>query len=90
LDSIRKNLPRFVQKGDVLGYLGNTGNAVNTPAHLHYSIVTVIPYLWHYAKNEPQAWKKVFYVNPGKLLTNKDIHKTTIQQYGIEITKSKV
>lgn len=29
-----------IQPGTVLGYVGNTGNAVNTPPHLHYGIYT--------------------------------------------------
>ena len=28
----------IVHAGDVLGYVGNTGNARGTPAHLHYGI----------------------------------------------------
>ncbi len=28
----------IVQAGDVLGYVGNTGNARTTPSHLHYGI----------------------------------------------------
>ncbi len=28
----------IVQPGDVLGYVGNTGNARGTPSHLHYGI----------------------------------------------------
>ena len=28
----------IVQAGTVLGYVGNTGNAINTPHHLHYGV----------------------------------------------------
>jgi murein DD-endopeptidase MepM/ murein hydrolase activator NlpD len=28
----------WVEQGTVLGYVGNTGNAKNTPPHLHYGI----------------------------------------------------
>ncbi|HEU5163245.1 MAG TPA: M23 family metallopeptidase [Thermoanaerobaculia bacterium] len=28
-----------VRQGDVLGYVGNTGNALTTPPHLHFSIL---------------------------------------------------
>jgi peptidoglycan LD-endopeptidase LytH len=28
-----------VRQGDVLGYVGNTGNAISTPPHLHFQIV---------------------------------------------------
>ncbi len=27
-----------VQSGDLLGYVGNTGNAANTPSHLHFGV----------------------------------------------------
>lgn len=29
-----------VRRGDLLGYVGTTGNAVNTPPHLHFQIVS--------------------------------------------------
>lgn len=28
-----------VRKGEVLGFVGNTGNAISTPPHLHFSVV---------------------------------------------------
>jgi murein DD-endopeptidase MepM/ murein hydrolase activator NlpD len=27
-----------VQSGDLLGYVGNTGNALTTPPHLHFGV----------------------------------------------------
>ena len=40
----------FVRTGDVLGYVGNTGNAVTTPPHLHFGVydrgpADPVPYL---------------------------------------------
>lgn len=28
----------WVEQGDIIGYVGNSGNAINTPPHLHYGI----------------------------------------------------
>lgn len=53
----------FIAKGDLIGTVGTTGNAAGKPAHLHYSIVTVIPYPWR-IDNSVQGWKKMFYVDP--------------------------
>jgi len=35
-----------VKPGTKLGAVGNTGNAINTPPHLHYAITTPFPYWW--------------------------------------------
>jgi murein DD-endopeptidase MepM/ murein hydrolase activator NlpD len=40
--------PRQVEAGDVLGYVGNTGNAVSTPPHLHFGI-----YRWGHGAIDP-------------------------------------
>ena len=53
----------FVSKGETLGTVGATGNAVGKPPHLHYALVTPIPYPWH-ADRSVQGWKKMFYLNP--------------------------
>ena len=57
----------------LIGTVGNTGNAINTPAHLHYAIVTIIPYPWR-IDGSKQGWRKMFYLNPIDFL------KTTSQQ----------
>jgi peptidoglycan LD-endopeptidase LytH len=46
-----------------IGTVGTTGNAKGKPSHLHYSIVTIIPYPWKY-DNNIQGWKKMFFLNP--------------------------
>jgi murein DD-endopeptidase MepM/ murein hydrolase activator NlpD len=41
LDTFGKFKPGdVVQEGDVLGYVGDTGNAKGTPSHLHYGVYT--------------------------------------------------
>ena len=46
LSSIDTHVGSFVTNGDQIGKVGNTGNAKTTPAHLHYSIGTILP-KWH-------------------------------------------
>lgn len=42
-----KTRPLAIKKsGSIIGSVGNTGNAKGKPAHLHYSIITPIPYPW--------------------------------------------
>ena len=38
LDSFVVESGDKVKKGDILGYVGNTGNAITTPPHLHFGI----------------------------------------------------
>ena len=67
LQKVEKSNFSFVCKGDLIGKVGNTGNALNTPHHLHYSIQTLIPYPWRYDRNI-LGWKKMFYLNPADYL----------------------
>lgn len=54
-----------VSPGKLIGSVGRTGNAAKTPPHLHYSILTIIPYPWR-ADSSIQGWKKIFFLNPYK------------------------
>ena len=50
-----------VQKGDTLGLVGNTGNAINTPSHLHFGIysarrpVDPFPFIHTHIERAPQV-----------------------------------
>ena len=69
LDKIKTNRFAMVSSSDVIGTVGNTGNAVGKPSHLHYTIKTIIPYPWRIDKNI-QGKRKMFYLNPIKYLND--------------------
>jgi murein DD-endopeptidase MepM/ murein hydrolase activator NlpD len=51
------------RQGERIGAVGTTGNAKGKSPHLHYSIMTLVPYPWR-IDNGKQGWKKMFYLNP--------------------------
>lgn len=67
LESINVSLGEFVSQLETIGTVGDTGNAQGKAPHLHYSIVTLLPYLWRW-DGETQGWKKIFILNPSEAL----------------------
>lgn len=63
LEKVESSTMSWVNRDEVIGTVGSSGNAKGKPAHLHYSIVTPIPYIWRIDKSK-QGWKKMFYLNP--------------------------
>ncbi len=53
----------WLSTGQVIGKVGNTGNAQGKAPHLHYALVSLIPYPWR-IDGARQGWKKMFYLNP--------------------------
>lgn len=53
----------LLSAGETVGTVGTTGNAKGKQPHLHYSIFTLIPYLWR-IDGAPQGWLKMFFLNP--------------------------
>ena len=67
LDKIKTNRFSIVSSKTVIGTIGNTGNAIGKPSHLHYTIKTIIPYPWRVDKSV-QGKRKMFYLNPIRYL----------------------
>ena len=57
----------FVSSGESIGSVGDSGNASGKQSHLHYVILSVIPYPWQ-VDTESQGWKKMFYLDPNTKL----------------------
>ncbi len=63
LKEIKTHRFAFVNKNYTIGLVGATGNAAGKPPHLHYTIVSLLPYLWK-VDSKIMGWKKMFYLNP--------------------------
>jgi murein DD-endopeptidase MepM/ murein hydrolase activator NlpD len=69
LKSIKVGTGEFVTRGKEIGTVGTTGNATGKPPHLHYAIITQIPYIWLF-KMEKYGIDRMFYLNPHEMLTH--------------------
>lgn len=63
---------QWLNAGEVIGTVGNTGNARDKPAHLHFAIRSLYPLPWLYDSAKPSAWSRMFYLNPNEFLTGAD------------------
>lgn len=63
LHDIKVSVFSWAGRNKVIGTVGSSGNAAGKPPHLHYSIITPIPYIWRIDRDK-QGWKKMFYLNP--------------------------
>ncbi|ABQ28134.1 M23 family metallopeptidase [Geotalea uraniireducens] len=70
LKTLKVGSGEFVQQGSEIGTVGATGNAVGKAPHLHYAIITQIPYVWEY-KSEKYGFERMFFLNPHEKLIQK-------------------
>ena len=63
LNKIKTSMFSWADNETTIGTVGTSGNAKGKPPHLHYSVVSALPYLWR-IDGSKQGWKKMFYLNP--------------------------
>ncbi len=59
--------PILVSSGETVGFLGDSGNAQGKPPHLHFTVLSLLPYFWK-VDGSSQGWKKMFYLDPNDYL----------------------
>ena len=68
MKEVKTHVGAIVTSNTVLGTVGNTGNAKNTPSHCHFSIMTLFPQMKHWIPKEqrtkPDDAFKIFFANP--------------------------
>ena len=60
LDEIQTTRFSYVHQGEQIGTVGKTGNARNTPAHLHFSISNTVPWRGKYYENPVPVLNRCF------------------------------
>ena len=80
----------YVQPGELIGTLGKSGNAASTPAHVHYGIITPIPYFWKAfgttgTCNPPKRfnWRLMFWLDPTNATTTSWISSVVLELKGM-------
>lgn len=69
LKEINASFGKLVSTAENIGTIGKSGNAINRPPHLHYTILSLFPQVWRWDSSR-QGWKKIFCLNPTEILLN--------------------
>lgn len=69
LKEIKAGFGHFVTTKEIIGSIGKSGNAINKPPHLHYTILSLFPHVWR-CDSSREGWKKMFFLNPSEMLIN--------------------
>lgn len=69
LDKVTAKPLSVVTHQSAIGTVGNTGNAANTPSHLHFSIASLLPHPWDMDDSPHGKWKAL-YLNPTPYLNS--------------------
>jgi peptidoglycan LD-endopeptidase LytH len=69
LKTLKVGSGEFVKQGVDIGAVGTTGNAVGKAPHLHYAIITQIPYIWEF-KADKYGFDRMFFLNPHEKLSH--------------------
>lgn len=65
------NALTIVRKNNIIGFMGDTGNAKFAPFHLHFSIYSMAPIFRYFDLKAFKGWQKMFYLNPINYFPNK-------------------
>lgn len=71
LKEIKTGRGAFVGHHDLIGTVGDTGNAKGKPPHLHYTIFSLLPRPW-LNDNGPHGHRRMWFVDPTPLLAAAD------------------
>lgn len=63
LETLNCKKGQWISARQQIGTVGNSGNAEGKPAHLHYSIISLVPMPWR-IDSAPLGWRKMFFLNP--------------------------